>query len=145
MSVQQAVKGSLFTSAANRIIQTGIATIIILEYSAFLQNELKGWELVKSAVDYYLKSPTAAAVEKGAKEICRQGYHGEELGNNILEFILENRLSLPPDLTASRAAGPSLPSKSESNTPPPNRHYVGPSLPHSQTPYDDDSDSDVGP
>ncbi|KAG1795319.1 uncharacterized protein HD556DRAFT_1442168 [Suillus plorans] len=82
----------LFTSAANRI-QTGIATIIVLEYSAFLQNGLKGTTLVQSAVDYYLKSPTAVAVEKGAKEICRQGYHGEELGKKVLEFILENRLS----------------------------------------------------
>ncbi|KAG1894754.1 uncharacterized protein F5891DRAFT_1130850 [Suillus fuscotomentosus] len=53
--------------------------------------------------------------------------------------------ALPPDLSASRAAGPSLPSKSVSNTPLPQRHYVGPSVPHSQTPYDDDSDSDVGP
>ncbi|KAG1784747.1 uncharacterized protein HD556DRAFT_1451431 [Suillus plorans] len=35
---------------------------------------------------------------------------------------------LPPDLTASHAAGPSLPSKSESNTytPPPKRHYPQP-------------------
>ncbi|KAG2030772.1 hypothetical protein BDR03DRAFT_1016770 [Suillus americanus] len=53
--------------------------------------------------------------------------------------------ALPPDLAASRTAGPSLPSKSESNTPPPKRQYVGPSLPRSQAPYDDDSDSDVGP
>ncbi|KAG1875890.1 hypothetical protein C8R48DRAFT_768742 [Suillus tomentosus] len=164
------VKGSLFTSAANRI-QTGIAIIIVLEYSASLLNELKSWEIVESAVNYYLKSLTAAAVEKGAKEICRQGYRREELRKKVLEFILENRLcpqipahllptvasagdsdedndytpDLPPDLTTSRAAGPLTPSKSESNTPPPNRHYVGPSLPHSQTPYDDDSDSDVGP
>ncbi|KAG2135135.1 hypothetical protein DEU56DRAFT_399943 [Suillus clintonianus] len=53
--------------------------------------------------------------------------------------------SLPPDLAASRTAGPSLPSTSESNTPPPKRQYVGPSLPRPQAPYDDDSDSDVGP
>ncbi|KAG1847995.1 hypothetical protein C8R48DRAFT_779064 [Suillus tomentosus] len=54
---------------------------------------------------------------------------------------------LPPDLTASHTAGPSLPSKSESNTytPSPKRHYVGPSLPLSQAPYDDDSGSDVEP
>ncbi|KAG2057615.1 hypothetical protein BDR06DRAFT_951839 [Suillus hirtellus] len=75
------------------MIQTGIATIIVLEYSAFLLNELEGSEFVKSAVDYYLKSPTAVAVEKGAKEICRQGYRGEDLGKKVLEFILENRLS----------------------------------------------------
>ncbi|KAG1893807.1 uncharacterized protein F5891DRAFT_985534 [Suillus fuscotomentosus] len=90
-----AVKGSLFTSAANRIIQTGIATIIILEYSAFLPS--KGWdglELVESAVSYYLQSPMVAAVEKVAKEICRQGYHGEELGKKVLEFILDNRLCM---------------------------------------------------
>ncbi|KAG1894752.1 uncharacterized protein F5891DRAFT_984775 [Suillus fuscotomentosus] len=53
--------------------------------------------------------------------------------------------ALPPDLTASRAARPSLPSKSESNTPLPKRHYVGPSLPHSQALYDDGSYLDVGP
>ncbi|KAG2093719.1 Alpha/Beta hydrolase protein [Suillus discolor] len=53
--------------------------------------------------------------------------------------------ALPPDLTASCAAGPSLPSKSESNVAPPKHQYVGPSLPGSQAPYDDDSDSDVGP
>ncbi|KAG0701962.1 hypothetical protein DFH29DRAFT_1048898 [Suillus ampliporus] len=56
--------------------------------------------------------------------------------------------ALPPDLAAARTAGPSLPSKSESklsNTPPPKRQYVGPSLPRSQTYSDDDSDSDVGP
>ncbi|KAG2340302.1 hypothetical protein BDR05DRAFT_890106 [Suillus weaverae] len=53
--------------------------------------------------------------------------------------------ALPPDLAASRTAGPSLSSKSELNTPPPKRQYVGPSLPGSQAPYDDDSDSDVGP
>lgn len=53
--------------------------------------------------------------------------------------------ALPPDLAAARLTGPSLPSGSKSNTPPPKRQYVGPSLPSSQTPYDDDSDSDVGP
>ncbi|KAG1741878.1 uncharacterized protein EDB91DRAFT_1026366, partial [Suillus paluster] len=53
--------------------------------------------------------------------------------------------ALPPDLAAARTAGPSLPSKSESNSPPPKRQYVGSSLPRSQAPYDDDSDSDVGP
>ncbi|KAG1746978.1 hypothetical protein EDB19DRAFT_1905790 [Suillus lakei] len=53
--------------------------------------------------------------------------------------------ALPPDLAASRSAGPSLPSKSESNSLPSKRQHVGPSLPHSQAPYDDDSDSDVGP
>ncbi|KAG2058152.1 hypothetical protein BDR06DRAFT_102232 [Suillus hirtellus] len=67
MSVEQAVEGLLFTSAANRI-QTGIATIIVLEYSAFLPDKSEGTEL-QSAVSYYLKSPTAVAVEKGAKEI----------------------------------------------------------------------------
>jgi len=78
---------------ANQIIQTGIATIIVLEYSAFLQNDIQSWKRVKSAVDYYLESPTAVAVEKGAKEICRQGYDRKEMGKKILEFILENRLS----------------------------------------------------
>lgn len=51
--------------------------------------------------------------------------------------------ALPPDLAAARSAGPSLSSKSKSDTPP-KRQYVGPSLPSSQA-YDDDSDSDVGP
>jgi len=87
------VKGSLSTSAANRIIQTGIATIIVLECSAFLPDKLDGSELVESAVDYYLKSPMVAAVEKVANEICREGYHGEELGKKVIEFILDNRLS----------------------------------------------------
>jgi hypothetical protein len=51
--------------------------------------------------------------------------------------------ALPPELAAARSAGPSLPSRSKS---PPKRQYVGPSLPSSQAPYDDDdSDSDVGP
>ncbi|KAG2118718.1 uncharacterized protein F5147DRAFT_767483 [Suillus discolor] len=96
--VQQAAKGS---SVANQIIQTGIATIIVLEYSAFLPNHLGDLErVVESAVDYYLKSPTAVAVEKGAKEISRQGYDREELGKKILEFILENRLS--KDLTEKK-------------------------------------------
>ncbi|KAG2029475.1 hypothetical protein BDR03DRAFT_987726, partial [Suillus americanus] len=69
------------------------ATIIVLEYSAFLPN--KGnfhLQHVESAVDYYLKSPTAVAVEKGAKEISRQGYKKEELEKKILEFIFENRM-----------------------------------------------------
>ncbi|KAG1780800.1 hypothetical protein EV702DRAFT_1193622 [Suillus placidus] len=93
-----AAKGSLFT-AVNRIIQTGIATIIVLEYSAFLPHKDDDiLEHIKSAVDYYLKSPTAVAVEKGAKEISSQGYKKEELREKILEFILENRLS--KDLTA---------------------------------------------
>ncbi|KAG2092113.1 uncharacterized protein F5147DRAFT_657739 [Suillus discolor] len=87
--VQQAPKALMF---ANQIIQTGIATIIVLEYSAFLPNDLEDLERIKSAVDYYMKSPTAVAVEKGAKEIYRQGYDREEMGKKILEFILENRL-----------------------------------------------------
>jgi len=94
------MKGSLFSSAANIIIQTGIATIIVLEYSAFLPHKWEGSELVESAVDYYLKSSTAAAVEKRAKEICRQGYQGRELGKKVLEFILDNRLS--KDLTEKK-------------------------------------------
>jgi hypothetical protein len=49
-------------------------------------------ERVKSAVDYYLKSATAVAVEEGAKEISRQGYTKEELEKKILEFIIENRM-----------------------------------------------------
>ncbi|KAG2057910.1 hypothetical protein BDR06DRAFT_968854 [Suillus hirtellus] len=70
------------------------ATIIALEYSAFLpiQKDRKKWECIESAVDYYLKSPTAVAVEKGAAEISCQGYDGEKLKERILEFILENRL-----------------------------------------------------
>ncbi|KAG2053114.1 hypothetical protein BDR06DRAFT_956994 [Suillus hirtellus] len=84
----------------NQIIQTGIATIIVLEYSAFLPKNLKNLERVESAIDHYLKSPTAVAVEKGAKEICRQGYDREEMGKKILEFILENRLS--KDLTEKK-------------------------------------------
>jgi hypothetical protein len=50
--------------------------------------------------------------------------------------------ALPPDLAAFRIAGPLLPSTSGLSTPPPNRRYVGPSLPRSQAPYDDDMDSD---
>ncbi|KAG1721650.1 hypothetical protein EDB19DRAFT_2044299 [Suillus lakei] len=89
--------GSLFTTA-NRIIQIGIATIIVLEYSAFLPSDKFKWnddrlEHVESAVDYYLQSPTLVAVENVAKEISRQGYKKEELGKKILEFILENRMS----------------------------------------------------
>jgi len=53
--------------------------------------------------------------------------------------------ALPPDLAAARTAGASLPSKSKSDTPPPKRQYVGPSLPISQPSYDSDSDSDIGP
>jgi hypothetical protein len=94
------VKGLLFT-AANSIIQTGVATIIVLEYSAFLPN--KGdfhLQNVESAVDYYLKSPTAAVVEKGVKEISHQGYDREELGKKIVQLILDNRMS--KDLTAKK-------------------------------------------
>ncbi|KAG0701059.1 hypothetical protein DFH29DRAFT_1000548 [Suillus ampliporus] len=83
-------KGTWFTSA-NGIIQTGIATIIVLEYSAFLQcdRELK---FIKSAVDYYMKSPTVVAVEKVAREIADGNYKKEERKKKILEFVLENRL-----------------------------------------------------
>ncbi|KAG2107005.1 uncharacterized protein F5147DRAFT_837608 [Suillus discolor] len=88
-------KGS-FTAAANRIIQTGIATIIVLEYSAFLDSS-RHLERVESAVDYYLNSPTAVAVEKEAGDISRRAYDREELEKKILGFILENRLS--KDLT----------------------------------------------
>lgn len=49
-------------------------------------------EHVTSAMDYYLNSPTAVAVEKGAKEISLQGYKKEELGKKVLEFIFENRM-----------------------------------------------------
>ncbi|KAG1747285.1 hypothetical protein EDD22DRAFT_958255 [Suillus occidentalis] len=94
-----ATKGSLFT-AANGLIQTGIATIIVLEYSAFLPSTSKRLEGAKSAVDYYLKSPTAVSVEEGAKEISRQGYKKEELEKKILEFILANRMS--KELTAKK-------------------------------------------
>jgi hypothetical protein len=93
-------KGSLFT-VGNAIIQTGVATIIVLEYSAFLPN--KGdfhLQNVESAVSYYLKSPTAAVVEKGVKEISRQGYDREELGKKIVQLILDNRMS--KDLTAKK-------------------------------------------
>ncbi|KAG1803372.1 hypothetical protein EV424DRAFT_1559022 [Suillus variegatus] len=72
------------------------ATIIVLDYSAFLPYKWKGSELVESAVDYYLKSPMVAAVEKVAKEICGQGYHGEELGKKVIEFILDNCLFSTP-------------------------------------------------
>ncbi|KAG2348243.1 hypothetical protein BDR05DRAFT_956796 [Suillus weaverae] len=78
-----AAKKSLFT-AVNRIIQTSIATIIVLEYSAFLPNNLKN---LKLAVNYYLKSSTTVTVEKGAEYISSQGYKKEEVGKKILEFI----------------------------------------------------------
>ncbi|KIK33104.1 hypothetical protein CY34DRAFT_18589 [Suillus luteus UH-Slu-Lm8-n1] len=94
-----AAKG-LLSTPANRLIQTGIATIIVLEYSALLPRTSTNLQRVKSAVDYYLKSPTAVAVETGAKEISRQGYKKEELEKKILEFILENRMS--KDLTAKK-------------------------------------------
>ncbi|KAG2748413.1 hypothetical protein P692DRAFT_20833669 [Suillus brevipes Sb2] len=87
-----AANGSLFT-AANRLIQTGIAIIIVLEYSACLPNSLKSLKRVESAVDYYLKSPTAVAVKEGTKEISRQGYKKKELEKKIFEFIIENRMS----------------------------------------------------
>ncbi|KIK34422.1 hypothetical protein CY34DRAFT_17742 [Suillus luteus UH-Slu-Lm8-n1] len=86
-----AAKG-LLSTPANRLIQTGIATIIVLEHSAFLLPTLDDLKHVEYAVDYYLKSPTAVAVEAGAKEICRQGYKKEELEKKIHEFILENRM-----------------------------------------------------
>ncbi|KAG1889585.1 uncharacterized protein F5891DRAFT_1214806 [Suillus fuscotomentosus] len=57
------------------------ATIIPLEYSAFPpihKNRWKNWQCIECAVDYYLKSPMAVAVEKGVTEISRQGYEGEE-------------------------------------------------------------------
>ncbi|KAG2141381.1 uncharacterized protein EDB93DRAFT_630359 [Suillus bovinus] len=100
MSVHQVAKGSLFAAAAHRIIQTGIATIIVLEYSAFLPNNLKTSKRVESAVDYYLKSPTVVAVEKGAQEISHQTYKKEELKQKILDFILQHRIS--KDLTAKK-------------------------------------------
>ncbi|KAG2140939.1 uncharacterized protein EDB93DRAFT_1252718 [Suillus bovinus] len=96
-----AAKRSLFTVATNRIMHTCIATIIVLEYSAFLP--VKNWNKLKSiesAVEYYLESPTVIAVEKGAKDISRQGYGGEELEKKIFEFILENRMS--KDLAANK-------------------------------------------
>ncbi|KAG2053120.1 hypothetical protein BDR06DRAFT_488602 [Suillus hirtellus] len=86
-------KQSLSTAAVSRNIQVGLATIIVLEYSAFLPNKTKDLRPIEFAVDYYLKSPTAVVVEKGAEEISRGGYDREELGKKILEFILENRLS----------------------------------------------------
>ncbi|KAG2140501.1 uncharacterized protein EDB93DRAFT_1252787 [Suillus bovinus] len=82
------------------IVQTGIATIIVLEYSAFLANSSEELDHIESAVDYYLKSPTAVAVEKGAEEISRQGLDKEGLEKKVLEFILENRLS--KDLIAKK-------------------------------------------
>ncbi|KAG2146152.1 uncharacterized protein EDB93DRAFT_488815 [Suillus bovinus] len=90
-----ALEESLFTARSNSIIHTGIATIIVLEYSAFLlNNDSKKLESVKSAVHHYMKSPTAVAVEKGAKEISRSGYEKtKELEIKILDFILENRMS----------------------------------------------------
>ncbi|KAG2738761.1 hypothetical protein P692DRAFT_201798169 [Suillus brevipes Sb2] len=92
-------KGSLFT-AGNRLIQTGIATIIVLEYSAFLPNNLKDLERIDSAVHYYLKSLASVAVEIGAKEISRQGYKKEELEKTILKFIFENRMSYSKGLNS---------------------------------------------
>ncbi|KAG2748048.1 hypothetical protein P692DRAFT_20738239, partial [Suillus brevipes Sb2] len=86
-----AAKGSLFT-AGNRLIQTGIATIIVLEYSAFLPNTLMNLERIDSAVEYYLKSPTAVAVETGVPEISHEGYKKEELEKTILKFVFENRM-----------------------------------------------------
>jgi hypothetical protein len=53
---------------------------------------LKDLEPIESAVDRYLKSPTAVAVETGAIEISHQGYKKEELKKTIIEFILENRM-----------------------------------------------------
>ncbi|KAG1799967.1 hypothetical protein EV424DRAFT_1545883 [Suillus variegatus] len=73
---------------------------MVFEYSAFLPDKSNGSELVESAVSYYLKSPMVATVEKVAKEICCQGYHGEELGKKVLEFILDNHLS--NDLTEKK-------------------------------------------
>ncbi|KAG2140503.1 uncharacterized protein EDB93DRAFT_1252789 [Suillus bovinus] len=96
----QQVKGSPSAFAASRIVQVGIATIIVLEYSAFLANSIGRTKHIESAVDYYLKSPTAVAVEKGAEEISRQGYDKEELEKKVFEFILENRLS--KDLTEKK-------------------------------------------
>ncbi|KAG0704639.1 hypothetical protein DFH29DRAFT_997527 [Suillus ampliporus] len=76
----------------NGIICTGIATIIVLEYSAFLPHDDQ-LEFLKSAVDYYMNSPTAAVVEKVAKGMTDGGYNKEELKKKIIEFILENRMS----------------------------------------------------
>jgi hypothetical protein len=73
---------------------------MIFEYSAFLPDNLEILKRVESAVDYYLKSPTAVAVEEGAKEIFHQGYKKEELKKKILEFILDNRMS--KDLTTKK-------------------------------------------
>ncbi|KAG1745912.1 uncharacterized protein EDB91DRAFT_1119409 [Suillus paluster] len=85
--------GTWFTTA-NGIIRIGIATILVLEYSAFLRHDSDD-ELgfMKSAVDYYMKSPTAITVEKVAREITDRGHKKEELKTKILEFILENRMS----------------------------------------------------
>jgi hypothetical protein len=55
-------------------------------------NSSENPERIKSAVDYYLQSPTAVAVEEGAKEISCQGCKKEELEKKISEFIIENRM-----------------------------------------------------
>ncbi|KAG0704210.1 hypothetical protein DFH29DRAFT_997727 [Suillus ampliporus] len=89
-SLWWAGKGPWFT-AANGIIRTGIATIMVLEYSAFLQHDDE-LEFIKSAVDYYMKSPATAVVEKVATDITDRGYNKEELKKKIIEFILENRM-----------------------------------------------------
>ncbi|KAG2067583.1 hypothetical protein BDR04DRAFT_1104873 [Suillus decipiens] len=90
--LQPLVAKGLLLTTANNMIQTGIATIIVLEYSAFLPHEYGDTAYVKSAVDYYLQSPMAVAVEKGVKEISHQGYKKEELEKKIVEFILEHRM-----------------------------------------------------
>ncbi|KAG0701050.1 hypothetical protein DFH29DRAFT_876136 [Suillus ampliporus] len=101
------VDEGIFFTSANRIIQTGIevATITVLEYSAFLQHDDE-LEFIKSAVDYYMKSPTAVAVKKFATGIAGRSYNKEELKKKILEFILENRMFYQPpaakDLTAKK-------------------------------------------
>ncbi|KAG2069047.1 hypothetical protein BDR04DRAFT_1102258 [Suillus decipiens] len=87
-----AAKGSGFT-ATNRIIHTGMATVIVLEYYAFHLPHKSVRERLRSAVAYYLQSPTAVAVEQGAKEISSQGYKKEELTKKIFQFILEHRMS----------------------------------------------------
>ncbi|KAG0692439.1 hypothetical protein DFH29DRAFT_882452 [Suillus ampliporus] len=83
-------KGTLFT-ATNGIIWTGIATIIVLEYSAFFLHDDR-LRFIKSAVDYYMKSPMAAIVEKFVTGMTDRGYNKEELKKKIIEFILENRM-----------------------------------------------------
>ncbi|KAG2071101.1 hypothetical protein BDR04DRAFT_1098770 [Suillus decipiens] len=70
-----------------------MATVIVLEYYAFLLPHKSVQERLRSAVAYYLQSPTAVAVEQGAKEISNQGYKKEELRKKIFEFILEHRMS----------------------------------------------------